>query len=108
MTAYRRRRRLLVYMAWVKTQPCELAGVEGAGHCWGGIEADHAGEKPGLGMKADDSTCIPLCSRHHRHRTVRDGFFRGMTREAELDWRMAAVLRTQVRYQAHRAAMEVF
>lgn len=45
------------------------------------VEADHMGAR-GLGRKADDTTCAPLCSTHHRHRTDFAGAFRDFDREA--------------------------
>lgn len=64
------------YMLDVKRLRC-CARTMGAwaGLCEGPIEADHAGIRP-LGRKADDVTCIPLCTRHHRERTDHAGVFR--------------------------------
>ena len=42
----------------------------------GPVEADHAGQRP-VGRKADDSTAIPMCRRHHRMRTDYSGCFAG-------------------------------
>ena len=50
--------------------------------CTGRIEADHMGRR-GIGQKAEDSTCAPMCTKHHRHRTDVYGFFKGWT-QAEL------------------------
>jgi hypothetical protein len=50
-------------MLWVKGQPCLMRGVWD--RCSGPVEADHAGRR-GIGQKAHDSTCIPLCHRHHQ------------------------------------------
>jgi hypothetical protein len=61
---YRRRARDLPYMAWVRTLSCAAYGI---GPCSGRIEADHAGRRA-LSQKADDRTCIPLCTQHHRQR----------------------------------------
>jgi hypothetical protein len=44
--------------------------------CGGDIEANHAGEKPGVGLKAPDDTCIPMCNLHHRDWTDHNGLFR--------------------------------
>lgn len=105
---YAERRRLWVYMAWVRTQPCRLRDVAGAGQCYGGIEADHAGQKPGMGRKAPDSTCIPLCRRHHLDRTNNDGFFRSMSREERSRWRAQQIAATQATYQRHQAGLAWF
>jgi hypothetical protein len=50
-------------MLWVKRQPCLMHGIWGS--CSELVEADHAGRR-GAGQKAHDSTCIPLCHRHHQ------------------------------------------
>lgn len=96
---YRRRERDLDFMGLVRRLPCivqawavlrrllvlqRAADFDGAARalhladvylstrlptcCEGHVQADHAGVR-GLGQKADDSTCIPLCRKHHRERT---------------------------------------
>jgi hypothetical protein len=47
------------YRAWIRSQPCAACGT----HI--GVEAAHTGPH-GLGQKASDYTCIPLCYEHHR------------------------------------------
>lgn len=47
-------------MRWIKTLPCAVCGRTGS-------EASHTGPR-GLGQKAPDEQCIPLCPDHHRHR----------------------------------------
>lgn len=92
------RERDVPFMLWVKTQPCLLRGVAHAGPCamfrrpgddpaWIS-EADHAGDrfKHGDGYRAHDSTCIPLCTRHHRDREQRTGFFAPMTKAERRAW----------------------
>ena len=85
------------YLSLVHQLPCDAARyVTNAGPCSGGIEADHAGERP-VGRKADDDTCIPLCSFHHRCRTDFSGPFktwRSWEMRAYLD---AAIERTRMR-----------
>jgi hypothetical protein len=72
------------YVAWVHSQPCCADGLPG--HvCGGRIEADHAGERP-LGRKADDDTCIALCSQGHRERTDHCGPFKHFTRAEMRSW----------------------
>ena len=56
----RKRLRNIPYMLWIKTLPCAVCGRNGA-------EAAHTGRR-GLGQKAPDEQCIPLCPDHHRHR----------------------------------------
>ncbi len=85
-------------MLWVKCQPCLLAGVEEAGPCSGITEADHAGDR-GMGQKAPDDTCIPLCSGHHLDRHACTGFFRGRPKPWKREWRHAAIAKTQAEHQ---------
>lgn len=56
----KKRPRNLPYMRWIKTLPCAVCGRTGS-------EAAHTGPR-GLGQKAPDEQCIPLCPDHHRHR----------------------------------------
>lgn len=81
-TKYARRPRALGYMQWVKTQPCS---VRGNGECGGPVEADHAGAR-GIGQKAPDATCIPLCRKHHRERTDMHGCFADLGAQAMRIW----------------------
>lgn len=99
-TKYAQRERDIDYMLWVKTLPCLLAGNPEAGPCTGVVEADHAGER-GLGQKAPDDTCIPLCSGHHLDRHACTGFFRGRPKPWKREWRAEAIEKTRA---AHRAS----
>ena len=47
------------YLRFVRRQPCCVCG-----RSWG-VEAAHTGPH-GLGQKAADESCIPLCGIHHR------------------------------------------
>lgn len=85
---YRQRERFTEYMLWVKRQPCLMRGIWGS--CSGQVEADHAGLR-GTGRKAHDSTCIPLCRRHHQG----SRFPRAWTQEQRRAWLHAAVVYTQ-------------
>jgi hypothetical protein len=69
---YRARDRDVSYMLWIKQQVCCARGLSG---CDGAIEADHAGRR-GVGRKADDRTCISLCTLHHVQRGSFSGPFR--------------------------------
>lgn len=55
----RKRPRNFPYMLWIKTLPCAVCGRNNS-------EACHTGRR-GLGQKAPDEQCIPLCPDHHRH-----------------------------------------
>lgn len=67
------------YLLAVKRLPCMAPGAPDG--CRGGVEADHTGSR-GIGRKADDDTCIPLCAGHHADR----GAFRGPFRGADRAW----------------------
>lgn len=92
---YARRERDFDYMMFVKTLPCLIAGLEGAGPCSAVVEADHAGIR-GIGQKAPDRTCVPLCSAHHLDRGAHTGYFRNRTKEWAREWRAAAIVKTQL------------
>lgn len=91
---YAQRERDIDYMLRVKELQCLLAGLDGAGPCSSVVEADHAGER-GMGQKAPDDTCIPLCSRHHVDRHAFTGFFRDREKEWHRDWRARAIEKTR-------------
>jgi hypothetical protein len=99
---YRDRPRFFDYMGWVKAQPCLMASY---GSCHGVVEADHAGFDRGVGMKAHDNTCIPLCSAHHMQRHNFNGVFKGWTKEQMRAWRELAIQLTQE--TARRCGIEV-
>lgn len=104
-TSYSRRERDFEFMGWVKRQSCmlrELSLVDFTRSivalpddpCSGPIEADHMGSR-GISQKADDNTCVPMCTHHHRRRTDHSGPFRYLTRDELRAWRAAAIERTQ-------------
>ena len=78
-----RRPRDHFYMGWIKQQRCAIGMMLAPGvlfrfPCNGPIEADHAGRR-GLGQKADDDSCIPLCRQHHGDRHDRRGIWDTMS-----------------------------
>lgn len=81
------------YMAAVRTMSCLLASSRST--CDGVIEADHVGAR-GLGQKASDRTCVPLCTRHHGERHSASGAFRGMDQAALRRWKKWAIGVTQL------------
>jgi hypothetical protein len=84
------------YVEWVRTQPCRaMAG----GGCQGRVHAHHAGER-GLGQKADDRSCIPLCAQHHRDWHDCAGQFRGWSHVGRWAWALLAIDETQKAYAA--------
>ncbi len=101
---YARRTRDLVYMTWVRTLPCFMTTPAGrvrpaeAGpvtSCWGPVEADHQGDRPGLGQKAPDDTTVPMCQRHHDERGNLHGSFKGWQAPQMKTFRHLAVSATQ-------------
>jgi hypothetical protein len=93
-SSYRRRERDLPYMAWIRRQPCVVRTLPPDPNrltpCSGRIEADHLGGRA-LGRKADDRTCISLCSQHHRERSDHAGAWRDLDQAAARAWREKAL-----------------
>lgn len=84
-------------MRWVKRQTCfvrELAPSDVKTFCSGPIEADHMGER-GMGQKAADNTCVPMCGGHHRERHDHAGTFRPLKKPELRAWRARAIEHTQ-------------
>lgn len=109
MNKARKARRDHAYLAWVRAQPCLLLGIEDRmytrppGECWGAIEAHHAGVKPGVGLKADDRTAIPLCHRHHRELEDKSGWFEGWTKAAMREYEDARISEVQNAWEDEQA-----
>lgn len=84
------------FLAFVHTLCCAASGM--SGHiCEGKIEADHAGTRP-LGRKADDDTCIALCSLAHRQRTDFAGPFRSFDKARMRQWLDEQIAITRAAY----------
>jgi len=84
------------YVHWVKRQRCAAATFGG---CSGGfVHAHHAGER-GLGKRAHDETCVPLCSTHHRAWHDLHQPFRHMPRPERMAWIAAQICGTRHRYR---------
>jgi hypothetical protein len=101
---YKQRERDFDYMGCVRRLPCIVSVIERSlPHCeyaalpfkfmrvtlcGGHVQADHMGKR-GLGQKADDRTCAPMCEHHHAERTDYRGVFygfRGMTMRVFCNW----------------------
>ena len=105
---YRRRERDFERMLWTKRRPCMVAelppfwfmavakviGLTVVTACSGPVEADHMGER-GMGQKASDDTCVPMCQGHHRERHDHAGTFRPLVKAELRAWRAQAIERTQ-------------
>lgn len=81
-------------MAWIRRQPCIVRSLPPDPNrltpCSGRVEADHLGSR-GIGRKADDRTCAPLCQQHHRERTDHSGAFRELGQLELRAWRDQAL-----------------
>lgn len=113
-TAYRRRDRDFEFMGWVKRQPCivralpprayvpdsrrEHAAAATHTPCSGPVEADHMGRR-GMGQKADDRTCVPICRGHHGERHAHAHTFKHLNRDELRAWRTAAIEHTQAAWE---------
>jgi hypothetical protein len=84
-TKYAKRERAFEFMLFVKRLPCCACAIAPDSKCNGPVEADHAGRR-GIGQKASDFTCIPLCSKHHRERHGFCGAFKGWDQEKMRGW----------------------
>jgi hypothetical protein len=105
-TSYARRERDFGFMGWIKTQRCDVADrteEPGWSPCEGVTEADHAGDigVRGLGMKAADDTCVPLCTKHHRERTEYKGFFHGFLTFELREYMDSRIRHYQAMYAEH-------
>lgn len=92
-STYAQRPRAMVFMGWVKTLPCAARSLGGT-RCRGEVEADHAGSRA-MGQKAEDRTCIPLCTDHHVERHALAGTFAKWTRAAMREWLASTIAETQ-------------
>lgn len=56
------------HIQWIRGFPCSIE-LHGDHVCTGRIEAHHMreGSNGGVGLKCDDSTCVPLCSHAHQN-----------------------------------------
>jgi hypothetical protein len=81
------------YMAAVRSLPC--CAPASAYRCGGSVEPHHAGRRPGVAMKADDSTCIPLCTVHHRQWHDANGAFKGWVKAQRFAWADEQIEATQ-------------
>jgi hypothetical protein len=89
---YRRRLRDIPYMLAVKKLKCAARDL---GQCYGVVEADHAGRR-GIGQKCPDNETIPLCTRHHQHRTGFTGVFKHWNQARMREWLAFQIRVTQL------------
>lgn len=115
-TSYARRERDMDRMGWIKRQVCCLQGAQPEGaqrwgvavfathRCGGPVEAHHAG-RHGVGQKAADDTCIPICQDGHRQLTDLSGVFRDWPRGWLRQWQDLQIARYRGRYESHLLLM---
>lgn len=82
------------YMLAVKQLPCHVAPWDHE-RCSGGIEAHHAGPRPGVGLKCDDTETIPFCQVHHTEWHAACGIFLGWSKEDRREWADVAIAQTR-------------
>jgi hypothetical protein len=70
----------VAFRQWLRGRPC---AVKHMGGCSGNMEAAHTPDpgSKGMGTKAADHNCIPLCEAHHKLHTNSGWSAIGMTRE---------------------------
>lgn len=71
------------YVRFVRSLPCAVCGSRRT-------EAHHAGLR-GLGQRAHDSTCVPLCRAHHAAFHDAGPPFRGMSHDQREAWIATAI-----------------
>jgi hypothetical protein len=99
-TKYKARPRDTAYMLAVKRLVCivPIIGCDWTSKrtpCGGAVEADHMGERA-VGRKADDTTCVAMCTNHHRERTDHSGMFRSASQADLRRWRERAIAITAI------------
>lgn len=74
-------------VSWCWTEPCYARALS---PCSGGMTAHHAGKKPGMKIKTNDDSAVPLCARHHQQLEAAAPPFRDMGGEGrqalEVEW----------------------
>lgn len=86
------------YRGWIRKQRCLAAGMPGH-RCQGSTEAHHAGRR-GMGRRAHDHTCLPLCMLGHREWHSAKGAFADMDKYARREWADRMVIEMRSRYAA--------
>jgi hypothetical protein len=111
-TKYRRRERDVPRMLFVKRLACTVRDLSPISFitdparaaaakitlCSGPVEADHMGAR-GIGQKAEDDTCAPVCQGHHSERHAHAGEFFQLNREELRAWRAEAIERARAAWR---------
>lgn len=82
------------YMLAVKLLPCHVWRWDPK-RCGGGIQAHHAGARPGVGLKCPDDETIPFCRNHHEDWHSMRGVFRDWSQGERREWSDVAILQTR-------------
>ncbi len=80
-------------MERVRGLPCLVIYL--APPCLGDVVAHHAGIGRGMGQKADDDTCVPLCQGHHMEWHAMCGYFKGWDKARRREWAEWAIQETR-------------
>src|SRR5574342_234692 len=88
------------YLRQVRTLPCAAPGCTTRP-----VQAHHAGAR-GLGQKASDDTCIPLCERHHESWHSVRAPFDVMGRLGRRVWAATAIEATRAAVERQALALE--
>lgn len=86
-----------IYLDRVRALPCAARGVYNATTCRGGIQAHHAGARPGVAMKCHDHESHAFCVQHHTEWHGHGGTFRRWTKEQRRAWADIQIAITQAR-----------
>lgn len=89
------------FKAAVRLLPCCARYM---GPCRGHVDPHHAGDDRGLGQKASDDTCIPMCRKHHTEIEDVTGAFKGWIKEMLRSWQDEKIAATRATVGEARAA----
>lgn len=76
------------YLDWIATEQCLLWAT---GCCCAGTDPHHAGLDKGTGLKASDTSAIPLCRVHHDEWHDAKGYFKGWAKWARREWALEQI-----------------
>lgn len=71
------------FVAFVRQQQCLMAAHD---PCYGPVQAHHAGIDKGMSQRDHDTTCVPLCLKHHRNWHDASGLFKDFCKDERREW----------------------
>jgi hypothetical protein len=96
------------FVAWIHNgAPCHFQYREISGRihvCTGAVEGSHMGPKPGMALKAPDTTMVRMCSGLHHQWTVANGLFKGWTKGMRRSFADDAIAQTQRLWSLYQEA----